>query len=110
MTMNHSFDVELAEKIGLHEAIILQYISNCIEVNRSKNQYWGYGNWWVRMPMSSLIENFPYLTARQMGYSIEKLKNSGHILSANHNENKYDQTKWYALTEKGAAALSNSIT
>ena len=51
---------------------------------------------------------FPYMTGNQINYALKHLEELGLIITGCFNDNKYDHTKWYALTEKAYSILENS--
>ena len=44
---------------------------------------------------------FDYLTPNQIRYALDKLRESGLILTGNFNKTTYDRTLWYTLSEEG---------
>lgn len=105
--MEHSFDINVAKKIGIVEAILLKHIYFWVAKNKANGTEQVEGHWWTYNTRKAFQELFPYLTARQIQYALSKLEKLGYILTANHNESKYDRTLWYTITEQGFAILQN---
>lgn len=105
--MYHSFDSEIAEKYGVHCAIILNHIWFWVEKNEANGINFFDGTYWTYSSSEAFAKLFPYLTPRQIQYSLQKLRDEGLIISGNYNANTYDRTLWYALTKFGKSILQN---
>lgn len=96
-SMNHSFDIELAAKHGVNEAIFIENLRFWIAKNKANGKHFYEGRYWTYNSMKAYAELFPYWTANQVRRIIESLVSQGVILVGNHNSNPYDRTQWYAL-------------
>lgn len=105
--MQHSFDVKIAEAYGIEEAIILNHFYFWVEKNRANNQHFYDGNYWTYNSMKALKELFPYMTERQIDYTIKHLIEAGLVEKGNYNKVGFDRTLWYSITKKGYAILQN---
>lgn len=105
--MEHSFDINVARKIGIVEAILLKHIYFWVEKNRANGAELIDGHHWTYNSRKAFTELFPYLSARQIQYALSKLEKLGYILTSNYNESKYDRTLWYTITSEGVAILQN---
>ena len=105
--MEHSFDIDIAKQYGVHSAVILKNIQFWIEKNKANevNNYDGY--YWTYNSKKAFAELFPYMTARQIDYALQKLIDDGLIITGNYNKVAYDRTLWYAITKKGYCILQN---
>lgn len=101
--MIHMFDADIATKYGVNAAILLQNIYYWIEKNEAngKNFYDGY--YWTYNSIKAFAEMFPYMSSKQVRTALENLINEGLLIKGNYNENPYDRTAWYAMTEKAYA-------
>ena len=108
MSLTMSFDVQLATEIGLNEAIILQSIGYWVLRNRANEKNIYDGKAWSYNSMKAFGEQFPFLTKRQIEYTLTKLQKDGLIETGNYNRMAFDRTKWYTLTEKGEMLLTKS--
>lgn len=97
--MMHHFDVAVAEKVGVHAAILLDNFIFWIEKNRVDRKHFHDGKTWTYISKRGLTEYFPYLTERQIKYALSKLEDNGMIQKGNFNQNPYDRTLWYTVTK-----------
>ena len=98
--MNHSFDIEIAAKHGVNEAIFIENMRFWIAKNKANGKHFHEGRYWTYNSMKAYAELFPYWTANQVRRIIENLVSKGFILTGNYNANPYDRTQWYALNEQ----------
>lgn len=105
--MRHSFEVALAVKYGIESSIVLCQLEYWITKNREFNKNFHEGRYWTYNSNKDLKKYFPYLTERQINYTINKLKKEELILTDNFNKNPLDRTIWYTLTDKAFAILQN---
>ena len=105
--MIHSFDVNIAKKYGIEEAILLNHLYFWIEKNRANNKHCYDGYYWTYSSKKAFTDLFPYLTERQVDYALKKLLDDGLIMKGNYNKSGYDRTLWYAITKNGYSILQN---
>lgn len=105
--MLHSFEVGVAIKYGIDCALILGQIDYWCLKNKEKNRNFHDGKYWTYNSINSFTTMFPYLTSRQINYTLEKLKKAELILTNNFNITKMNRTVWYTLSDKGLAILQN---
>lgn len=105
--MEHSFDINIAAEYGIHVAILLKNLHFWIVKNRANEKHYHEGKYWTYNSQKAFSELFPYLTERQVKYTIEKMKKDELIIVGNFNENPYDKTSWYALTDKAFELLGD---
>jgi len=84
---------ELARKIGLNEAIVLQQINYWLA--DSKHIY--EGRKWVYNSYTEWQKQFPFWSINTIRRAISKLEKSGLVISGNFNKMKLDNTKWYTI-------------
>jgi hypothetical protein len=94
----HSFDPEVAAKVGLNAAVIFQNIVWWAEKNAANNKHFHDGLWWTYNSVSAFADLFPYLTGKQIRTALTKLEDDGFLVSGSFNKSAYDRTKWYAPT------------
>jgi hypothetical protein len=97
--MNHSFNVEIAIKYGVQEAIIIENIYFWIQKNKANNKHFYDGEYWTYNSVKAFNVIFPYWTERQITKILKKAEDKKLIRTGNYNEKQYDRTKWYTLTE-----------
>lgn len=96
----HTFSVDLAAKIGLIEAIILQNFYYWHQANAINEKMIIDGHVWIFQSVASLNEVFPYLSQSKIRGAIQRLINSGYLLVGNYNKAKFDRTKWYSISDE----------
>lgn len=105
----HSFNVDLATKIGFQRAIILQHIYFWVQKNRANDKNKHEEKYWTYNSLAAFQEIFPYLSKDQISYALKKLVDEGYIIEGNYNKTQFDRTKWYALTNKGEKTFNKDF-
>ena len=105
--MEHSFDIEIAKKYGIEEAIILNNFNFWIEKNKANKRHFYDGHYWTYNSKKAFVELFPYMSERQIDYAIKNLVDNGLIIKGNYNKVGFDRTLWYAITKMGYCILQN---
>jgi|GEM_PF-2659648 hypothetical protein len=98
--MRHSFNTDVAERYGLQEAILLDWIVFWLVENERNERNFYEGRCWVFSSAKALAEKFHYLTPNAIQKTIKKLEDAGIIISGNFNKNKFDRTKWYSIADE----------
>jgi hypothetical protein len=93
----HSFDPEIAGRVGLNAAVIFQNITFWIEKNQANRRNLRDGRYWTYNSISAFGELFPYLSEKQIRTALEKLVSAELIIKGNFRDDRYDRTCWYAL-------------
>ena len=100
--MTYSFDTELAQKLGVNEAILLQNIVFWLLKNKANGSNYYDGRYWTYNSHKAFKELFPFWTENQIRRILESLFEKGVILKGDYNSSPYDKTKWYALSDNYA--------
>lgn len=97
--INYSFNVGLAQKYGLNEAIILQNLIFWIDKNiaNKKNGYDGY--YWTYNSVTAFQELFPFLSEKQIRSALKNLEDRKVIKTGCYNKKACDRTKWYTIID-----------
>lgn len=103
--MQHHFDVEIAVKYGVTEAILLNHFEYWIELNRANEKNFYDGRYWTFNSMKAFSEIFPYLTEKKVRNALKHLQEEGLILTGNFNKSAYDRTLWYAFSDFAESIL-----
>ncbi len=98
--MNYSFDIEIAKKYGVNEAIIYNNILFWIRHNKVNNKNFHDGRYWTFNSQRAFAELFPFWTERQIRTALDNLVNQGVLIKGNYNKVKWDKTTWYAFAEE----------
>lgn len=109
MSETNSFHVEVAMEVGLNAAVVFYAIHFWCRRNRANGKNEHGGLWYVYNSVKAWDELFPYLTAKQIRTALDKLESVGFLESGCFNENPFDRTKWYAVSEKGWAITANRL-
>jgi len=105
--MEHSFNIEIATKYGIEEAILLNnlYFWICKNIVNKQNFYDNY--YWTYNTMEAFAQLFPYMNKRQIGYRLQHLVDENLIIKGNYNNSQLDRTLWYTLTKQAYCILQN---
>jgi DnaD/phage-associated family protein len=95
---------QLAVKVGLNEAIVLQQFHYWLE--KSTNVHDGFK--WIYNTYAQWQEQFPWWSESTLRRTITKLEKSGVIIAGNYNKMKIDNTKWYRIDYPVFNALVSS--
>ena len=105
--MEHSFNIEVAKKLGIAPAVILNNLYFWIEKNKANDKHFYDGYYWTYNSRKAYCVQFPYFTERQIEYALRKLIDGGYVITGNYNKVSYDRTLWYAITKEGYSILQN---
>ena len=103
--MQHHFDVELAQKYGVAEAILLNHFEYWIELNRSNEKNFYDGRYWTFNSMKAFSKIFPYMTEKKIRNALKHLQHEGLIVTGYYNKLAYDRTLWYAFSDLAESIL-----
>ena len=101
----HSFDIDIAKKYGILEAVLLNNLWYWIEKNQANETNFYDGEYWTFNSTRAFNILFPYASQRKINYALKHLQEEGLIKTGNYNQSAYDRTLWYALTEKGKSIV-----
>lgn len=99
---NHTFDITLAAKFGIEEAIIIHHFQHWIRINRNLNRNFIEGKTWSYQSRKEIAAHFPYINEDKVRRIIENLVEIGVLISKNFNKNRLDHTLWYAFADEMA--------
>lgn len=103
--MNYSFDIAIAQELGVNAAIVVQNLQFWIKKNEANDKHFHDGRYWTFNSMKAWHELFPFWTERQIRKILDDLVEKKIITKGNYNEMKYDRTLWYAFTDYGITIL-----
>jgi len=90
------FNNDLAGKVGIEKAILLQRIFYFVEHNKNTNQNFHDGKYWFYDTAKAFLEKFLFFKSVKSVYRwMKQLETDGWILTGNYNEDANDTTKWY---------------
>lgn len=97
---SHFFDVEIAAKFGVDEAIILQHFAFWIAKNEANKKHYHDGKYWTYSSTQALTVLFPYWSEKQLRRILKSLVDKGLLIKSTYNQKAYDRTSWYALGDQ----------
>lgn len=98
--MSHHFEPEDAEKYGILEAVLLSNIRFWIEKNKANEKHFHNGSYWTYNSAKAFSVMFSYASKQQIQRALKKLEDMGALKSDEFNENKWDHTKWYSVSDE----------
>lgn len=101
--LEHHFPPLIAEKYGVNAAIFLRDIYHWCSTNRDNEQHFHEGRWWTYQTIKGLCRRHTYWTKNQVEHIIKTCKEKGALLSSHFNEDQFDRTCWYSLTDEAWA-------
>lgn len=106
MIKNRTFDVELATKFGLNNAIFLQDLAFWIEFNRKRDKAFRDGRYWTYSTMEEISERHPYWTKNQVRHIIDTCKKNGWIFVEHYDQSNYNRRNWYSIRDDIMSIIS----
>jgi hypothetical protein len=98
--MEYGFNLEIAEKLSVNEAIFLKNIGFWIAKNTCNKKHFKDGHYWTYNSIVSFKALFPFWTEKQIYTIIQKLLDKKIIKKGNFNKIGYDRTLWYTIIDK----------
>ena len=95
----HSFDPEIAARVGTNAAVLYQNILFWTQKNAANKKHIRDGYVWTYNSRAAFSVLFPYLTQSQIRTAMQKLVDSGLVIRGEYNAMMYDKTSWYAVAE-----------
>jgi len=95
----HVFSVDVAEKLGVDAAIMINNFYFWIKKNKANNRNLRAGSYWTYNSVEAFCELFPYWTKGQIRRILTNLIKKNILKKDKHNINKFDSTLWYAFTD-----------
>lgn len=102
--MEHSFDIEFAQKYGINAAVVFRHLQFWIIKNKTHSKNFHDGRTWTYYSVKAFTKIFPYLTQKQVRNALQILLDNGVILKGNYNKRKNVRTSWYAFSDENTFA------
>lgn len=96
----HSFNVSLATRFGLIEAIIIQHSYYWYGLNKDNPDMTKDGRVWFFRSVSQIAEVYPYLTVDKVRRTIDRLVEVGILIKGNYSSDKFKKANWYSLSDE----------
>lgn len=103
----HSFSVELAAKVGLEEALLLQHFYYWHQTNRENPDMVKDGRVWSYSSRKNILSVFPYLTDKKIRNTIDSLIGGGYLIKGEYAKDFTHKASWYSLTDSGRSLFEN---
>ena len=103
--MEHSFNVQFAQKYGIEEAIIVHNFYFWIKKNIANEKHLHNGRYWTYNSNNAFTKLFPYINKTKIFRVIKHLEECDIILKDNFNTNVWDKTLWYSFSDHGLYEL-----
>lgn len=95
---SHSFDIELAVKLGdPNLAILVNHFQYWINLNKRLKRNFIDGRTWMYQTRNEIAAHFPYWSPDQIRRMTDKLVDLGILIKGNYNKHGFDKTIWYAF-------------
>ena len=112
-SLHHSFDIAIATKYGIQEALVIHHFQHWITINKRLQRNYHEGSYWSYQTLDEMAAHFPYLSKHELFEIIERLCNGKGrrskkedllyepvLKKSNFNQTKYDRTTWYAFIDE----------
>lgn len=100
--MHHYFNTEIAKKVGVNAAVILENIAHWVLKNKANDKNFYDGHYWTYNSRTAMTALFPYLSEKQVRYALDALRKADMVLTGNYNKSSYDRTLWYTVSDSCA--------
>ena len=97
MLIKQSFTKELADKVGLQKAILLEYILYWVMKNARNERNYHQEKYWTYNTLNAYENEFSYMGLRSISRYLSSLEEEGWIETSNFNKMKMDRTLWYTI-------------
>jgi hypothetical protein len=98
--VNHFFDVELAGRYGLHEAILIANFQFWISRNKANGEHLHDGRTWTYNSVRAYTALVPYMTHDQVRRTLDRLVDKGVLVASEFNTRGGDRTLSYAFADE----------
>lgn len=99
ITKIHSYNVAVAEEVGINAAVIFNNICFWVEQNYANERNFINEKYWTYNTVSAFHTMFPEMTPNQISYALQKLEQAKYIESAFLSSDTRDRTKWYTVCD-----------
>lgn len=106
--MEHHFNVDVAVKYGIAEAVLLHNLWHWVKHNEANEINHYDGHYWTYNSVKAFGKWFPYLSSKQIRTILKRLTDEGILLTGSFNKAAFDRTTWYSFTKKGINLMETS--
>ena len=105
----HSFNTEVAKRVGVIAAVIYDHFAFWCEQNRQNGLNEKDGEFWTYHSVKELQEAFDYLTIWQIRNAINRLIDEGLIKVGCYNRLGIDRTRWFSVIDTDLRKTTNDL-
>jgi hypothetical protein len=98
--MQFQFDSKIAQDHSVNEAVFIHNLYLWIKYNKANEKHFYEGKYWTYNTKKAFAELFPFWSLDQVKRIIDSLLKKGLIFAGNFNENSWDKTNWYSLSDE----------
>lgn len=111
-SIHHSFDIFLAEKYGIREAILIHHFQHWINVNINLKRNLHEARYWTYQTIEEITAHFPYMSKFEVSEILQKLIRGRSrrskkgpafepvLMKGNFNKTGFDKTIWYSFVDQ----------
>jgi len=97
---SHSFDIGIAQHLGVNAAIVFNHIIYWLRINKQKSYNFIENKTWMYETISEISKFLGYLSEKQVKTAIRTLVDNGLLIEGFHSKNKFDRTTWYSVPDE----------
>ena len=97
--MNHSFSVEIANKIGIFPAVIFEHLRFLCAKNAADGRFYFEGRYWDHSSPRGMSKLYPYASEKTIRRAVDKLISSGLVVKGIFNSDPFDRSLWLSVND-----------
>lgn len=97
--MNHSFSVEIANKIGIFPAVVFEHLRFLCAKNAADGRFYFEGRYWDHSSPRAMAKLYPYASEKTIRRAVDKLISSGLVVKGIFNPDPFDRSLWLSVNE-----------
>ena len=105
--MNFTFDGDVAKEYGVPEAILFYNIAFWEKQNRLNKHNCFEGRYWTYNTLKAYTGLFYFISEATIKRALKHLKDEGLILAGNFENDRFNHTNYYTLSDKGMEIVQN---
>ena len=105
--MNFTFDGDVAKKYGVPEAILFYNIAFWEKQNRLNKHNYFEGRYWTYNTLKAYAGLFYFISEATIKRALKHLKDEGLILAGNFEDDRFNHTNYYTLSDRGMEIVQN---
>ena len=97
--MNHSFSVDIANKIGIFPAVVFEHLRFLCAKNAADGRFYFDGRYWDHSSPRAMAKLYPYASEKTIRRAVDKLISSGLVVKGIFNPDPFDRSIWLSVNE-----------